>query len=304
MNKINILFLVLFCLQAKAEIHDNTQIIEKAFQSRELIDDKKDLFSKSDPEGLSVTGWFFDKDAIDMLIAKIKDEYIDGPGETLDIRDRNIIDIFKKDLNSYYMHIPKIIYEKPYSSKFKTYEDTAIYKITGFNTIKLSDNVEKFVALFLAGAHFVILGENPLLADVAKLPASIKAYKHSHYQQTDQALVYPDITWNTKTPSPIIAALLLDEIKIEDKIIGTFFQLEGWPVHEKSDMLNDTYYHGIDFIRHFKTLWNISTYGMSPYSEKRGTSIFLTKTAEPPDLKEITLTFTKNYTDYAIEERQ
>ncbi|MDI9654524.1 hypothetical protein QM306_40740, partial [Burkholderia cenocepacia] len=48
---------------------------------------------------------------------------------------------------------------------------------------------------------------------------------------------------------------------------NTFIQLEGWQAGGSR--------HNADYATYQQTLWNISTYGVSAYSEKRATSIFL-----------------------------
>jgi hypothetical protein len=48
---------------------------------------------------------------------------------------------------------------------------------------------------------------------------------------------------------------------------NTFLQMEGWPAY--------TSRHNFDYELHEKTLWNISTYGLCAFSEKRATAVFL-----------------------------
>jgi len=63
---------------------------------------------------------------------------------------------------------------------------------------------------------------------------------------------------------------------------NTFFQLEGWPgTNTRAGRGGLGGRHGADFAAHQATKWNISTFGASVYSEKRGTTVFL---APPPPL--------------------
>lgn len=308
----NLLVLIIFSLSNVAATYDNDYLLEKAIKNRTLHDDSDPatLYQKGNSNG-PITGWFLSKDEMDSLIKKLVDTYNQKEvTPALDPRDQKIIRALRNNLEGYYINEPVLEFKKSYSSLVKTYSKTPIYKITGWKSSKLVANssaVEKFFRLFLAGAHFVIMGPNSLLKAVRALPESAKNSKHSHYSQTEQRLVFPNITWKTKSPAPIIAALLIDAVKLPDSDSPmTFFQLEGWPVHKGSDIINDTYYHGKDYLLHRDTVWNISTYGMSPYSEKRGTTIFLTKT--PIDFsKPFTFgktTFSSEYQNYAEDLRK
>jgi hypothetical protein len=58
---------------------------------------------------------------------------------------------------------------------------------------------------------------------------------------------------------------------------NTFMQLEGWPANG----LTGGSRHGADYNAYKQSLWNISTYGAAPYSEKRATTVFLTTPGFP-----------------------
>jgi hypothetical protein len=70
---------------------------------------------------------------------------------------------------------------------------------------------------------------------------------------------------------------------------NSFFQMEGWRPGKnmfgmrkqeyRSLALAGGYRHGADFNTHGKTIWNISTYGASPFSEKRGGQVILAPAA-------------------------
>jgi hypothetical protein len=61
---------------------------------------------------------------------------------------------------------------------------------------------------------------------------------------------------------------------------NTFIQLEGWQAGGSR--------HNADYATYQSTLWNISTFGASPYSEKRATSIFLAPAGWTPQVYQTT----------------
>ncbi len=61
---------------------------------------------------------------------------------------------------------------------------------------------------------------------------------------------------------------------------NTFIQLEGWPAGGDR--------HNADYATYQQTLWNISTYGASAYSEKRASSIFLAPPGWTPQVYQTT----------------
>ena len=70
-----------------------------------------------------------------------------------------------------------------------------------------------------------------------------------------------------------------------------FMQLEGWQAHgreEGGSYLNGGDRHHGDYVCYNDTLWNISTFGCSPYSEKRATSVFLAPSGWTPQPTQIT----------------
>jgi len=74
------------------------------------------------------------------------------------------------------------------------------------------------------------------------------------------------------TPCPFVCSLLAGNTSWLAP--NTFFQLEGWP-GILSRGFGAKGRHGQDFSVHQTTKWNIATYGASPFSEKRGTTVFL-----------------------------
>jgi len=164
--------------------------------------------------------------------------------------------------------------------------------------------IRHLLSLFATGAHIVVLtdpddiGANvippfwelfqdgqtvqgvPLRAAGPLDPYAGTAYMHSHYSgakgltNIGAAYAYPNTVTSTGTPTlcPFVCSLLVDCTSHNHE--NTFFQLEGWPgTLLKGFGLFGA--HSQDFAAHNATKWNISTYGASPYSEKRGTTVFL-----------------------------
>jgi hypothetical protein len=265
-------------------------------------------FTRSDAKGEGIYKWLLeDKTKIATLVRLLVGQFLGDTGIRLDPRDEEIISVLKKYLDGLYYHVPVLEYARPCRLARNAPTIMAIYNrpyynINNFKTRRISSktspNNQKdlviFFNLFLAGAHFVLLEDSDFHSEIAKLSQAAKNKKHSHYRKTPLATVYPRITWEQLEPAPIIVALLVDSaIGRDGKKWGTFFQLEGWPVHEASKK-EDFLRHGIDFATHMITIWNISSYGMSPYSEKRGTTIFITQNPEQPP-KEVDALFFKNY---------
>lgn len=68
-----------------------------------------------------------------------------------------------------------------------------------------------------------------------------------------------------------------------------FMQVEGWQAHGGlgSGVEGGARHHG-DYQAYGDTYWNISTYGCSPYSEKRATTVFLAPPGWTPNVTSIT----------------
>jgi len=90
--------------------------------------------------------------------------------------------------------------------------------------------------------------------------------------------------------------------------INTFFQLEGWPAtnslgagtlevitNRVSSLVTrggaptELGRHNIDYKVHASTVWNLSTFGASPHTEKRASTIFLAPLDWNPKPSEETL---------------
>ncbi len=196
---------------------------------------------------------------------------------------------------------------------FKKKYVSPVYRIAGYRKFSLDTDggLYSFLSLFLAGAHIVVLHNekdlgignvsdfydefatsstlerfrmsftNPWFGNPEPegevVTDKTTAFGHSHYTGSvalKTAYGYPIIT-EDKAPvrCPIVSSLLVDTTdRKSNKDYNTFFQLEGWPGVSMGGAAGR---HAADFELHQATKWNISTYGLCPYSEKRGTTIFL-----------------------------
>lgn len=166
--------------------------------------------------------------------------------------------------------------------------------------------VGHFLERLLSGSHFVARrasGSNGdfygLLGNSAAGDFTRRATGHSHYRRgvaLRDGLVYPNTVTSDKAPETpsLLSALLIGRTQRRSSSADTFFQLEGWPARGLTGIRGR---HGQDFTTHRQTGWNLSTYGASPFSEKRGLAIFLQPETvlplRPAPLKEISLSMTK-----------
>ncbi len=67
-------------------------------------------------------------------------------------------------------------------------------------------------------------------------------------------------------------------------LYNAFFQLEGW----QQQGLTGGRRHMADYDSYKAVLWNIATFGASPYSEKRGTTVFLAPQGWTPEVTQVT----------------
>ena len=200
------------------------------------------------------------------------------------------------------MYVPILKYVDPGSSP-------PVYKLSGYERYRFlkeskwdKDTIRFFLILFMLGAHFVFIEAS------IDLPVGIKVESYyellrnssdlapyrgkdpgcSHYTSVLNLCGYyvPRI-WRNYAPAkcPFLTAYLIgptdSTITCRPKIYSTFMQLEGWQAI--------TCRHNADYEIHKTTVWNISTYGASAYSEKRGTTIFLSPAQWVPAPNEDTL---------------
>lgn len=204
--------------------------------------------------------------------------------------------------NPYVMWLPRVAYDGILGNKMKfrllDYQQVPLAPAAGGGGWAWNQpNVESFLDLLSLGAHFVVIHAAADLATAGYpgVPASFYttfanllggasawARAHSHYSgaggltNLGAAYTYP-ATVNAETapiPCPYIAAFLVGRTawSLFNNPYNTFFQLEGWPATGVTGFGGR---HGQDFATHQATLWNISTFGTSIYSEKRGTTVFL-----------------------------
>ena len=156
--------------------------------------------------------------------------------------------------------------------------------------------VPAFLDFILRGAHFVVVQakqdtggssvENFYKAFTGE--ASLKTQQrhdpgNSHYASITNITgeYYPKVTKDAEpATNPLITAFLVGKT-VNNPLASkynAFFQLEGWEYHIGGKR------HGADYDTYKDTLWNISTYGAIPYSEKRSTPIFLAPSTFSLDL--------------------
>lgn len=177
--------------------------------------------------------------------------------------------------------------------------------------------IRHFLSLFATGAHIVVatdpddVGANMIQpfwqlfqkaltnwALTVTQPAgplnalSGTAYMHSHYSgigggsNVGAAYAYPNTVTSTGTPTlcPFVCSFLAGCTSHNNQ--NTFLQLEGWPGTLVAGF-GALGAHSQDFAAHNATKWNISTYGASPYSEKRGTTVFLAPAGWAPSCETV-----------------
>jgi hypothetical protein len=150
------------------------------------------------------------------------------------------------------------------------------------------DTLSSFLMRLLCGAHFVFIQDSQDLpsgvhagdfcsdfrASAAFRESSRRHPGSSHYTSTlNRCGWYAPSVPDSTAPSdcPFLVAYLVgltdSGILCRPKHYSTFLQLEGWQALSAR--------HMADYDLHKQSVWNISTYGASAYSEKRGTTIFL-----------------------------
>ncbi|WP_157510948.1 hypothetical protein [Frateuria sp. Soil773] len=159
--------------------------------------------------------------------------------------------------------------------------------------------VQAFLALLAAGAHFVaVSADKDMPTGVATaafdtfftgagLPTS-HDIGNSHYATvTNVTGTYYLSVGDDFAPAgcglilAFLAGRTVNDAFAAKGTYNTFIQLEGWQA--------GTSRHGADYDTYKKTLWNISTFGSCPYSEKRATTIFLAPPGWTPQLYQTTL---------------
>lgn len=162
-------------------------------------------------------------------------------------------------------------------------------------------SVEAFLNLLAAGAHVVaISAPRDLPAGVTVSPfdryfeqARLDGRGHpgnSHYAaiMNPTGRYYLDIDEDfAPADAGLLQAFLVARTvnggRPHHDDYNSFLQLEGWQARFPLSAR-----HKADYDAHQKTLWNVSTFGASPYSEKRGTSVFLAPPGWQPQPYQVT----------------
>lgn len=201
-----------------------------------------------------------------------------------------------------------------------------IYYLSGYKGLVFWNNgwnqegIWAFLQLFLCGAHFVSISASEDLTSQglsagagrslygaflgSQLPSRADP-ANSHYTENrlgnTNGYYYTSISEEyAPAGCGFICALLfaptVDGAYLSSDSYNTFMQLEGWQMNfsdlskeiSKGHIPKGGGRHGKDFQVHEQTLWNISTFGASPYSEKRATTVFLAPGGWTPDMYQIT----------------
>lgn len=185
--------------------------------------------------------------------------------------------------------------------------DPSVYELTGYQAFSLASysgssvtwnaaNLKSFLTLLAGGAHFVAISADPDftnqgIADYSSRPlythfsqwgiTQREDFANSHYKGSltynNTGLYYLNITdeWAPQNCGLILSLLFGSTVNGSRNPptgqYNTFMQLEGWPASGATG--GDR--HSTDYDNYKQTLWNISTYGAAPYSEKRATTVFL-----------------------------
>ncbi|MFT3776414.1 MAG: hypothetical protein QM820_64560 [Minicystis sp.] len=271
--------------------------------------------------------WFADQADVDMMMASWLGAWNDPDDSygSCPESDRKLIRFLAGYMkaNDMALWVPKLLLRNTFANTVDgvTYHAPR-YRVDAWRQHKLikngswdDDALKVFLALFGAGAHFVVLHDHgdtgietqDFYACFGKTFGAWTPWGglqntstgHSHYVEhgsnkkpkapsVGTAYAYPYIANETapKKDCPFICSLIVDTTAAKNKNVidgnveyydyNTFFQLEGWPgtmtLEGKMGLKGR---HGKDFALHQATLWNISTFGLCPYSEKRGTPVFL-----------------------------
>lgn len=200
--------------------------------------------------------------------------------------------------------------------------DMPIYELAGYQRQDLQmagtqwnyETVGHFLSLLMSGAHFVVIhaeedlppgvSVTPLWRDFKENDAVETGERadmgNSHYTSSVNACgeYYPNVQGDVAPDDcpfilsllvcPTVSSPLSHECAQIDRY-NTFMQLEGWELTGALEAITKQGRHMADYATHEKTLWNISTYGFSAYSEKRATPIFLAPVGWDPRISADTL---------------
>ncbi|MBR8433468.1 hypothetical protein [Burkholderia cenocepacia] len=184
--------------------------------------------------------------------------------------------------------------------------DPAVFSLTGYRAFPFVDaqgnwnaaTLSAFLTLLAAGSHLVAISAT------SDLPAGVTMQAFDSFMGASGLATSTDIgnshyasVVNTTGRyylsvgndfAPANCGLILSFLygrTVNNLLTGagtynTFIQLEGWQAGGSR--------HNADYATYQQTLWNISTYGASAYSEKRATSIFLAPAGWTPQVYQTT----------------
>lgn len=182
----------------------------------------------------------------------------------------------------------------------------AAYRLEGYRAWHFTDGqgawqpdaAAVFLALLLQGAHLVAIHADADLPAGASVQAfddwfaatglpRRKSIGNSHYAGVVNTTgrYYLEVAQNFAPRDCGLLLAFLYGRTVNSELIGrgsynTFMQLEGWQAGADR--------HNADYGIHVDTLWNISTFGASVYSEKRAGSVFLAPPLWQPQVYQTT----------------
>ncbi len=190
--------------------------------------------------------------------------------------------------------------------RYQAASSPAVYHLDGYRRFDLVQGdgawdavgVSAFAALLAGGAHFVSIcaqADLPAGVGVQALDASLSrsGLRTRHDPGNSHYAAVLNITGTYVQPASgdfagadegLLLALLVGRT-VNDTTLpagryNNFLQLEGWPAISSR--------HNADYQAHQQTRWNVSTFGASPYSEKRATSVFLAPDGWTPQVYQTT----------------
>lgn len=239
------------------------------------------------------------------FVAQWVRRWLDGSAYTmLPASDAKLIDLLKHYVKSassngpLTMWVPQIAYQAGTSP--------AGFNLSGYRSFSFVDTagrwnaaqVSAFLTLLAAGSHFVAISATSDLPEGVSMQsfdtfigASGLPSRHdvgsSHYTPDVNVTgtYYPSVDGDFAPADLGLILTFLYGKTINQPVMSpgtynTFIQLEGWQAGGAR--------HNADYDTYKQTLWNISTYGASAYTEKRATSIFLAPPGWTPQIYQTT----------------
>ncbi|WP_116138352.1 hypothetical protein [Trinickia diaoshuihuensis] len=239
------------------------------------------------------------------FVAQWTSRWINGSGNSVvPSDDAQLLDALKRYVTNaasngpLTMWVPQIAYQAGTSP--------AAFYLSGYRAFPfvdasgnwIADSVSAFLTLFAAGSHLVAISAT------SDIPAGVSVQAFDDFMGASGVSTSADIgnshyasVVNTTGRyylsvgsdfAPANCGLILSFLygrTVNNALAGagaynTFIQLEGWQAGGSR--------HNADYATYQATLWNISTFGASPYSEKRATSVFLAPAGWTPQVYQTT----------------